>query len=245
MRKIISPSNSCLSRLNADFSRFLTLRYHVNCIGLHCVARNEELQFLFGLVCNGHEVHNDFEAMSRFAVRVRTSEQHNWRSNWQNSEYKMRKETTQKAKPLAKNRIYCLWSNFVVRFHLHLLRAVFFPTRCQHMACMFMTSQLTILDFYCDFFYFSPPFAIEQWALTFFAININEPYCLVRRVRMHSFCTFQWPEISISVESHNWLMETFNMLTYGPILIQCKANVRNQIRHPFHGWCAWRKLNHT
>lgn len=73
----MSPSNSCLNRLNADYSQtvfiYLTVVFvHFIIIAPlpHELAHNKELHFLFGLVCNNSDaVKADFLITSARARR--------------------------------------------------------------------------------------------------------------------------------------------------------------------------------
>lgn len=117
-------------------------------------------------------------------------------NNWRN------RETKQKAtEKWQKSHMIFAKFYFVVRLHFICIYCGFFFTLCvswfeqiQHMACMFMTSQMTIFDlfnFFCQL-----PLNIS------YAININEPNCVHCSRLPHTY-ELADISISISIESHD------------------------------------------
>lgn len=105
-------------------------------------------------------------------------------SNWQNTEYKMhnqihRRKRRKKQQP---NMMFAS-SNFVVRFHLHLLLRAFRCDSSTWRACLWQVNwqfrifAVTLLCCYCS------PFAIEQ-----FTLNISLPYKYQWAAFHYCFC---------------------------------------------------------
>lgn len=127
-----------------------------------------------------------------------------------------------------------LQSNFVVRFHLHLLR-VFYPTRFQHMvcACLWQVNWQfwNLAAIFLSLFVRHLPLNNIYVYWTFFAININEPIFVFLL-----FCC-----IAIAFDYHNSMVNFFFDFT-GITIDWCRHltcsltdhfnnPVRNQIRH--------------